>query len=42
MAGDVAMTLQQIAIAQGGMDAAGARRWLAGLAHEGRYHRDVY
>lgn len=42
MAGDVDMTLQQIAVAQGGMDAAGARRWLAGLAHEGRYRRDVY
>ena len=42
MAGDVDMTLQQIAIAQGGMDTAGARAWLAGLARAGRYQRDVY
>lgn len=42
MAGDVDMTLQQIAIAQGGMDTASARAWLAQLSHSGRYQRDVY
>jgi sulfite reductase (NADPH) flavoprotein alpha-component len=42
MAGDVDLALQQIAVAQGGMDAAAAKRYLAGLARAGRYQRDVY
>jgi sulfite reductase (NADPH) flavoprotein alpha-component len=42
MAGDVDLALQQIAITQGGMDAAAAKRYLADLAREGRYQRDVY
>jgi sulfite reductase (NADPH) flavoprotein alpha-component len=42
MAGDVDLALQQIAVAQGGMDAAAAKRWLAELAKAGRYQRDVY
>ena len=42
MAGDVELALQQIAAAQGGMDAASAKRWLADLAKAGRYQRDVY
>ena len=42
MAGDVDLALQQIAVTQGGMDAAAAKRCLADLAREGRYQRDVY
>jgi len=42
MAGDVDVTLKQIAAAEGGMDAAGAKRFLAELARAGRYQRDVY
>jgi sulfite reductase (NADPH) flavoprotein alpha-component len=42
MAGDVDLALQQIAATQGGMDAAAAKRYLAGLAAAGRYQRDVY
>jgi sulfite reductase (NADPH) flavoprotein alpha-component len=42
MAGDVDLALQQIAITQGGMDAATAKRFLAELAKAGRYERDVY
>jgi sulfite reductase (NADPH) flavoprotein alpha-component len=42
MAGDVDLSLQQIAITQGGMDAAAAKRYLAELARAGRYQRDVY
>lgn len=42
MAGDVHLALQQIAVTQGGMDAAAAKRWLAELAKAGRYQRDVY
>jgi sulfite reductase (NADPH) flavoprotein alpha-component len=42
MAGDVDLALQQIAITQGGMDAAAAKRYLADLARAGRYERDVY
>jgi sulfite reductase (NADPH) flavoprotein alpha-component len=42
MAGDVDLALQQIAVTQGGMDAAAAKRWLAELAKAGRYQRDVY
>lgn len=42
MAGDVDLALQQIAVTQGGMDAAAAKRYLADLARDGRYQRDVY
>jgi sulfite reductase (NADPH) flavoprotein alpha-component len=42
MAGDVDVTLKQIAAAEGGMDAAGAKRFFAELARTGRYQRDVY
>jgi sulfite reductase (NADPH) flavoprotein alpha-component len=42
MAGDVDLALQQIAITEGGMDAAAAKRYLADLARDGRYQRDVY
>jgi sulfite reductase (NADPH) flavoprotein alpha-component len=42
MAGDVDLALRQIAIAEGGMDDAAARRYLADLARAGRYQRDVY
>jgi sulfite reductase (NADPH) flavoprotein alpha-component len=42
MAGDVDLALQQIAVGQGGMDAAAAKRFLAELAKAGRYQRDVY
>ena len=42
MAGDVDHALQQIAIKEGGMDAAAAKRYLAELAKAGRYLRDVY
>jgi sulfite reductase (NADPH) flavoprotein alpha-component len=42
MAGDVDLALQQIAVIQGGMDAAAAKRYLADLARDGRYQRDVY
>lgn len=42
MAGDVDLALRQIAIGEGGMDEAAARRYLADLARAGRYQRDVY
>jgi sulfite reductase (NADPH) flavoprotein alpha-component len=42
MAGDVELALQQIAVTQGGMDAAAAKRYLGELARAGRYQRDVY
>ena len=42
MAGDVDVTLKQIAAAEGGMDAAGAKRYFAELTRAGRYQRDVY
>lgn len=42
MAGDVDLALQQIAVTQGHMDAAAAKHYLADLAREGRYQRDVY
>jgi sulfite reductase (NADPH) flavoprotein alpha-component len=42
MAGDVDLALQQIAVTQGGMDAAAAKRYLSALARDGRYQRDVY
>lgn len=42
MAGDVELALQQIAVIQGGMDAAAAKQYIAELAHDGRYQRDVY
>jgi len=42
MAGDVDLALQQIAVTQGGMDSAAAKRYLEDLARVGRYQRDVY
>jgi sulfite reductase (NADPH) flavoprotein alpha-component len=42
MAGDVDLALHQIAVTQGGMDAAAAKRYLAELSRAGRYLRDVY
>ena len=42
MAGDVDLALQQIAVTQGGMDSAAAKRYLEELARAGRYQRDVY
>jgi len=42
MAADVEHALMSVATTQGGLDAAGAKAWLAGLAKEGRYLRDVY
>jgi sulfite reductase (NADPH) flavoprotein alpha-component len=42
MAGDVDLALQGIAVAQGGMDAAAAKRYFSDLARAGRYQRDVY
>jgi sulfite reductase (NADPH) flavoprotein alpha-component len=42
MAGDVDLALRQIAVTQGGMDAAAARRYVSELAKAGRYLRDVY
>lgn len=42
MAGDVELALQQIVATQGGMDAAAAKSYVADLAREGRYRRDVY
>ncbi|MFZ5558469.1 MAG: sulfite reductase subunit alpha [Pseudomonadota bacterium] len=42
MAADVERALLDIAAAQGGMSAAAAKSWLAGLAKAGRYLKDVY
>ena len=42
MARDVDQSLQRIVARQGGMDLAGAKAYLAALAQEGRYQRDVY
>jgi sulfite reductase (NADPH) flavoprotein alpha-component len=42
MAGDVDVALKQIAVTQGGMDAAGAKRYFGDLTKAGRYQRDVY
>jgi sulfite reductase (NADPH) flavoprotein alpha-component len=42
MARDVDRGLAYIVAKEGGMDAAGAKAYLAGLAREGRYLRDVY
>ena len=42
MAGDVDLALQQIAVTQGGMDSAAAKRYLEELSRAGRYQRDVY
>ena len=42
MAGDVDLALQRIAVTQGAMDAAAAKRYVADLARAGRYQRDVY
>jgi sulfite reductase (NADPH) flavoprotein alpha-component len=42
MAGDVDLALKQIAATEGGMDAAGAKRYFAEMTKAGRYQRDVY
>jgi sulfite reductase (NADPH) flavoprotein alpha-component len=42
MARDVDLGLAYIVAKQGGLDAAGAKAYLARLAKEGRYQRDVY
>lgn len=42
MAGDVDMALREIAVTEGGMDNAAARRFVSELAKAGRYQRDVY
>lgn len=42
MAGDVDLALQRIAVTEGRMDAAAAKRYVADLARAGRYQRDVY
>ncbi len=42
MAGDVDLALQQIAVTQGGMDSAAAKRYIADLVRDERYQRDVY
>jgi sulfite reductase (NADPH) flavoprotein alpha-component len=42
MAGDVDLALKQVAAREGGMDAAGAKRFFAEMAKAGRYQRDVY
>ena len=42
MAGDVDLALRQVAVAEGGMDSAAARRFIGDLAKSGRYQRDGY
>lgn len=42
MARDVDLALRRIAATQGGLDEAQARDWIAALARQGRYQRDVY
>ena len=42
MAKDVDAALRDVAVTQGGMDAAAAKAWLNGLAKANRYQRDVY
>jgi sulfite reductase (NADPH) flavoprotein alpha-component len=42
MAGDVDLALKQVAVTEGGMDAAGARKYFTEMARTGRYQRDVY
>ena len=42
MARDVDATLRGIAMREGRMDADGARDWIAALARQNRYQRDVY
>jgi len=42
MARDVEAGLAYIAAKEGRMDAAAAKAYLAGLAREGRYQKDVY
>ena len=42
MAKDVDAALRDVAVTQGGMDAASAKAWLAGLSKANRYQRDVY
>jgi len=42
MAKDVDAALRHVAQMQGGLDADAARNWIASLARQGRYKRDVY
>ncbi len=42
MAGDVERALREVVAEHGGLDAAGARAYLDGLAKAGRYQKDVY
>ena len=42
MAKDVDATLRRIAMAEGKLDEAQSRDWMAALARQGRYQRDVY
>jgi sulfite reductase (NADPH) flavoprotein alpha-component len=42
MARDVDAALKEVAMGEGGMDAARAREWAATLTRQGRYQRDVY
>ena len=42
MAKDVDATLRRIAMAEGQLDEAQSRDWMAALARQGRYQRDVY
>ena len=42
MAADVDRALHEVVASQGGLDAAGAKAYVANLARAGRYQRDVY
>ena len=42
MAKDVDATLRKIAMSEGKLDEAQSRDWMAALARQGRYQRDVY
>ncbi len=42
MARDVDLALRRVAMTQGGLDEPQAREWIATLARQGRYQRDVY
>ena len=42
MARDVDAALRRVAMAEGGLNEAQARDWIAALARQGRYQRDIY
>ncbi len=42
MARDVDTALRQVAMTEGGLNEAQARDWIAALARQGRYQRDIY